>query len=147
MRGDHCHRAEKTPDLDRLDRLWNGTVVDMGAYEAHKTCPGEVVLDGVVDVDDLLAVIGAWGSSGGPADIAPSCEGDGTVNVNDMLAVINNWGDLCAGGTRDVGSLSSVQDCMDMCSEDYEPYSDPWDTCVNRCVDALCAQGILHNCD
>jgi len=51
--------------------------------------------DGATNVDDLLAVINAWGQSGPigtlPADIAPFC-GNGTVNVDDLLAVINAWG-------------------------------------------------------
>lgn len=46
--------------------------------------------DGAVNVSDLLAVISAWGASGGdgPADI----NDDGTVNVSDLLMVIAAWG-------------------------------------------------------
>ncbi|MCI0365874.1 MAG: hypothetical protein L0219_18600 [Phycisphaerales bacterium] len=44
--------------------------------------------DGVVNVADLLAVIGAWGSTRGPADI----NGDGIVDVEDLLSVVGNWG-------------------------------------------------------
>lgn len=51
--------------------------------------------DGVVNVDDLLAVINAWGPCADPKncppDIAPP-GGNGTVNVDDLLAVINAWG-------------------------------------------------------
>ncbi len=61
--------------------------------------------DNVVDVNDLLAVISAWGACPGhhdhdrarapviacPADIAPP-GGDGLVNVDDLLVVISNWG-------------------------------------------------------
>jgi hypothetical protein len=58
--------------------------------------PGDVDIDGTVDVDDLLAVINAWGSCVDPkaclADISPFPEGDGQVNVDDLLVVINNWG-------------------------------------------------------
>jgi hypothetical protein len=48
--------------------------------------------DGFVDVDDLLAVITAWGvcpplPAQCPADITL----DGVVNVDDLLAVITNW--------------------------------------------------------
>jgi hypothetical protein len=50
-------------------------------------------LDGVINVNDLLAVIFAWGPAGGPADIAgPSGTPDGVVDVNDLLVVINAWG-------------------------------------------------------
>lgn len=53
-------------------------------------CPGDTNQSGTVDVDDLLAVINAWGPCAPPcpADI----NGDGIVNVDDLLAVINAWG-------------------------------------------------------
>ena len=55
-------------------------------------CPSDVTGDLQVNVNDLLAVINAWGPCGGcPADIAPA-RPDGQVNVNDLLAVINGWG-------------------------------------------------------
>jgi hypothetical protein len=44
-----------------------------------------------VDIDDLLAVINAWGSPGGAADV----NGSGSVDIDDLLAVINAWG-ACA---------------------------------------------------
>jgi len=52
--------------------------------------------NGIVNVDDLLAVINAFGQSGGPCDTAPA-NGDGTfgngiVNVDDLLGVINALG-------------------------------------------------------
>jgi len=53
--------------------------------------PGDVDLDGSVNVDDLLLVINAWGAivaGGPPADFDLS----GTVNVDDLLTVINHWG-------------------------------------------------------
>jgi hypothetical protein len=63
------------------------------------TCPADIAPpggDGVVNVNDLLAVINSWGPcptlpNPCPADIAPA-GGDGAVNVNDLLAVINAWG-------------------------------------------------------
>ena len=54
--------------------------------------------NGEVNVDDLLAVINAWGACADPnncpADIAPAGPpvGDDQVNVDDLLAVINGWG-------------------------------------------------------
>lgn len=60
-------------------------------------CPADVNGDATVNVDDLLAVIGAWGSCPRPcppscaADIAPE-GGNCTVNVDDLLAVIGAWG-------------------------------------------------------
>ncbi|MCI0366107.1 MAG: S8 family serine peptidase [Phycisphaerales bacterium] len=59
-------------------------------------CVGDVTGDGVVNVADLLAVIGAWGACADPencaADVAPLPDGDGVVNVADLLGVIGAWG-------------------------------------------------------
>jgi len=59
--------------------------------------PGDVNVDGDVNVEDLLAVIGSWGACPSPpfacpGDIAPEPDGDGEVNVIDLLAVISFWG-------------------------------------------------------
>ena len=50
------------------------------------TTPGEG--DGLVNVNDLLTIIGFWGSDGPIGDI----NFDGTVNVDDLLLVISGWG-------------------------------------------------------
>jgi hypothetical protein len=59
------------------------------------TCPADIAPsggNGVVDVDDLLAVINSWGACAAcAADIAPA-GGNGFVDVDDLLAVINSWG-------------------------------------------------------
>ena len=77
----------------------NGYWDDSGAYEltARKnTCPADIAPqpmgDGVVNVDDLLMVINAWGTMYNMADIAPAANGDNNVNVDDLLMVINAWG-------------------------------------------------------
>jgi hypothetical protein len=59
-------------------------------------CPADVSGNKLVNVDDLLAVINAWGGCPVPpeicsADIAPPV-GNGIVNIDDLLAVINGWG-------------------------------------------------------
>ena len=50
---------------------------------------GDVNCDGFVDVNDVLAVVSAWGACTGVCneDIVP----DGTINVSDLLQVIGNW--------------------------------------------------------
>jgi hypothetical protein len=60
--------------------------------EVHRL--GDVDHNGVVNVGDLLAVIGAWGACPPPcaADVAPPPSGNGLVNVADLLLVIQNWG-------------------------------------------------------
>jgi glucose/arabinose dehydrogenase len=53
--------------------------------------------DGVIDANDLLAVLDALGQTtdvvDGDADIAPAAlNGDGQVDADDLLAVLNAWG-------------------------------------------------------
>ena len=69
--------ADDTPEIDAL-------------ADVAPRLPGDVTLDGVVDVSDLLALIGAWGPAvpgGVPADL----DGDGLVGVTDLLIVLANW--------------------------------------------------------
>jgi V8-like Glu-specific endopeptidase len=54
-------------------------------------CAEDVDGDGVVGVNDLLTIIGLWGTSGGPADV----NGDNSVDILDLLAVIAAWGSDC----------------------------------------------------
>lgn len=57
-------------------------------------CPADINGNGAVNVDDLLALINAWGpcpSGNCPADIAPP-GGNGIVNVDDLIKIINSWG-------------------------------------------------------
>jgi hypothetical protein len=56
---------------------------------------GDVTGDGLVNADDLIAVILAWGAcppppATCPADVAPA-GGDGEVNADDLTVVILNW--------------------------------------------------------
>jgi len=52
-------------------------------------CPSDLSGDGMVSVDDLLAVIAGWGGPDGDAT------GDGTTNVDDLLQIIGDWGSTC----------------------------------------------------
>jgi uncharacterized membrane protein len=51
-------------------------------------CDADVDGSGVVDVDDLVTVILAWGTDDPAADV----DGSGVVDVDDMVAVILAWG-------------------------------------------------------
>ena len=54
--------------------------------------PGDVNVDGVVDVNDLLAVITSWGPCPPPPATCPAdLDENGFVDVNDLLEVIVNW--------------------------------------------------------
>jgi hypothetical protein len=58
-------------------------------------CTADINDSGVVNIDDLLSVINAWGPCANPfncpADVAPAI-GNDQVNIDDLLAVINGWG-------------------------------------------------------
>jgi hypothetical protein len=150
--------SEKTPDLNLATRIVGADTdenrVDMGAYElVAVNCATDIVPlspcgNGRVDIDDLLAVITSWGTCSSsalgacPADVANA---DSEVDIDDLLAVITTWGN-CSGLGDDGDMPKSVDDCMDMCSENYEPYSSDWAACVNRCVQGLCEAHII-DCD
>ena len=62
---------------------------DTGVVMKIRTKPGDVDADGVVDVLDLIEVLGAWGPCDGcPQDI----DGNGVVDVLDLLLLLGNWG-------------------------------------------------------
>ncbi len=48
----------------------------------------DITDDGIVDVNDMLAILGYWGSSIPAGDI----DGSGQVDISDMLMLISNWG-------------------------------------------------------
>ncbi len=54
--------------------------------------PGDVTGDGSVSVQDMLAVLAAWGPCPAPPTACPAdVTGDGAVDVNDLLMVLGNW--------------------------------------------------------
>lgn len=116
--------------------------VDIGAYEhpALFTCTSDVTgsldgaPDGVVNIDDLLFIISAWGGPGGRADIAPGACGDGIVNVDDLLAIISHWG---ACGSSD-SMPRTISECWNVFCAELE--GDQWQSCVELCIDAVCEQ-------
>ena len=55
-------------------------------------CSGDVNNDGLIDVDDLIAVIVAWGLCPVGAPCPADVNGDGVVNVDDLVEVILDWG-------------------------------------------------------
>jgi len=63
-------------------------------FTPPQPCAADINYDNMVNVQDLLAVIGAWGTC--PQPCPPACTGDTnadcTVNVQDLLAVITTWG-------------------------------------------------------
>ena len=57
---------------------------------------GDIDMSGAVDVDDLNAVLSAFGTSvgiGSPVDVANN---DGVIDVDDLNVVMANWGATCS---------------------------------------------------
>jgi Dockerin type I domain len=55
--------------------------------------PGDANADGIVNIEDLLIVVNAWGPYTGTGGVGtPDLNADGVVDISDMLLVINNWG-------------------------------------------------------
>jgi predicted outer membrane repeat protein len=73
---DNCDLEDPANDQD------NNGVLD------ECECIGDADLDGYVNVNDLLIIIGYWGNNTPQADL----NFDGIVDVTDLLIVISNWG-------------------------------------------------------
>ncbi|MCB9843244.1 MAG: FG-GAP repeat protein [Phycisphaeraceae bacterium] len=58
-------------------------------------CTGDVNDDQTVDVDDLNAILSAWGTSVGQGDPRDLANNDGVVDVDDLNVVLANWGNVC----------------------------------------------------
>lgn len=63
-----------------------------GILDECEVVQGDVNGDGNVAVDDILAVIAAFGACAGCDE---DVNGDGVVNVNDLLFIINCWNGEC----------------------------------------------------
>jgi len=68
------------------------------AYRITATSPkspciaADLNCDGVVNVSDLLILLGAWGACTEPDACPADLNDDGVVNVSDLLILLSNWG-------------------------------------------------------
>jgi hypothetical protein len=78
-------------DPDTIDTGTGFPCVDIGAYEYQPgpLCPADFTGDGLVNVFDLLQLLGAWGDCPGCAE---DLTGDDVVNVFDLLGLLAVWG-------------------------------------------------------
>jgi hypothetical protein len=54
--------------------------------------PGDIDGNGVVDVNDFLLMLGAWGDCPDPCPPCPAdVDGNCSVDVNDFLILLANW--------------------------------------------------------
>ncbi len=63
---------------------------------ASPHCPGNIAIaDGMVDVDDLNAILSAFGTNVGIGDPRDTANNDGFVDVDDLNVVLANFGATC----------------------------------------------------
>ncbi|MCZ6834673.1 MAG: right-handed parallel beta-helix repeat-containing protein [Planctomycetota bacterium] len=79
------------------DTEWDALCAQAALANCPVLCPGDIqfVTPGIVDVEDLLFLLAAWGETGPPrprADLDPPPTGDNVVNVNDLLYLLAAWG-------------------------------------------------------
>lgn len=84
--------------LDGVSNDFRGWQVDgvkitaegLACVNPEPQCVADVSGDGVVDVLDMLQVLGSWGACQG---CAADINGDGAVDVMDMMEILSAWGD------------------------------------------------------
>jgi len=81
--------GEYVLEVRRVDFSGGGRVFSVGWLFPEQTAVlGDVNGDGVIDVNDILALIVVWGPcTGCPEDL----NNDGSVNVTDLIQLISYW--------------------------------------------------------
>ena len=95
MSGGNVTNSKIVDYQDNLTVQDKTLIGDLVVTPERETCPGDTNGDLVIDITDLLIVIGDWGPCGNPGGCPGDIDGNGVVNVIDLLAVIANWGDPC----------------------------------------------------
>ncbi len=73
--------------------LWDESDDTFTVVEGN-ACPADLTGDDQVNIDDIFAVLGLWGTC--PDPCPPYCDGDLTqdcaVNIDDIFAILGQWG-------------------------------------------------------
>jgi len=77
-------------EVNRSNSSGNSKVFSVGWLFPEPTAiPGDVNGDGLLNVEDLLMMLSAWGSCSG--DCSEDITGDGVVDVSDLLQLLSYW--------------------------------------------------------
>lgn len=85
-------------DSDNAVNYGGFAVDDVRVVACDFPCPADITGNGSVNTDDLILLVGAWGTCVGcpgvhcPADIAPPPGGDCQINTDDLILLIVSWG-------------------------------------------------------
>ena len=71
----------------------NNSLVPLCCGEDEGLCPSDLTDDGVIDVNDLLALLSAFGNSG--ARLRADIDEDEDVDVDDLLSLLSDYGGTC----------------------------------------------------
>ena len=76
---------------NRAQRIDIPTSVRDG-FQVRLLTPGDATRDDMVNFDDVLAVLAAWGDCPEPPAPCPEdLDGNGTIDFEDLLLVLANW--------------------------------------------------------
>jgi trimeric autotransporter adhesin len=83
--------------MSSVDGVASNNIARYYGCEPAGGVPGDLNGDGVVDVFDLLILLGAWGmcppaEPGGNGTCPADLDGSGAVDVFDLLILLGNWG-------------------------------------------------------
>jgi predicted outer membrane repeat protein len=103
--GNNAYANGTLVDLLGRQRIADGNgdqfdVIDHGAYEfVLIDCPADcypVGGDGIVTVDEVIALVNNFGPSDSPCDLAPAnadgTYGDGYIDIDDLIVLVNSFG-------------------------------------------------------
>jgi len=73
---------------------YGATLITTKQVDTEPPCEpaADLNCDGVVNVSDLLILLGAWGACTEPDACPADLNNDGVVNVSDLLMLLSNWG-------------------------------------------------------
>lgn len=90
LRSDELHLTQH--GNQQLAELWTQMLSDAALPGDVPLRVGDVDANGVVNVSDLLALLGMWGACDIVNDCPGDLTGDGVVSVSDMLMLLSEWG-------------------------------------------------------
>ena len=93
------------------------------SFRCQRTCAGDTTGDDTVNIEDVLGIIGAWGTANNDQN------NDGVTDISDLLVVLDVFGTTCVGGSCCLGDY-----CLDDVSESTcESMEGSWDASYVSC--------------